>query len=326
MPDMNRRIFLCVGLAGLSACSRRRNSLRKLRVAAPLGLSLSSLHLSLEAGFFKEAGFDVEILTITRSPEALAALAGNKVEVLFAPQNVAILNAVIRGLPVRIVAGREFISADCRRKAFLCGLRKNFPNGLLDLSVLKGKRVAASSSISFVHFALEEHLKTAGLTLKDVTVLNLSGPEAIAAMLKGAVDAQLLFDESLLPETGEELVFSRSFAEIHPNFQYGLILYGQTLREADIRIGRRFLQAYFRGVREFQRGRTPHFLKEFAAYYGVDSGKIEKLCRSHFTTDGSLDLGSLKVFCDWAFNRGYIPRPVEPSELVDLRFNVKANA
>jgi len=323
---MNRRIFLSAGLAGLAACSRTPSSLRKLRVAAPLGLSLSSLHLSLEAGFFEDAGFDVEILTITRSPEALAALAGNKVEVLFAPQNVAILNAVTRGLPVRVVAGREFISPNCRRMAFLCGLRRNFPKGLQDLSVLKGKKVAAGSSISFMHFALDEHLKTAGLTLDDVTVLNLSGPEAIAALLKGALDAYLLFDESLLPETAEELVFSRSFAEIRPNFQYGLILYGQALREAGTETGRRFLEAYFRGVREFQRGRTPRFLKEFARQYGVDPKRIESLCRSHYTPDGSVDLKSLKAFCDWAFSRAYIPRPVEPAELVDLRFTRKADA
>lgn len=311
---------LLLAAAALTSCSRLHKEPRILRVAAPMGVGISSLYLAHELGLFKRAGLDVEIISYTRTPEMVSALAGNKIEILFATQSTAFLNAVVRGTPIRVVAGRENVSPTCRRMALLCGLKRRFPEGLADLRILRGKRIAAGGTIGFMQFALEEHLARAGLTPGDVEVMNVRGPEALAALFSGGLDALLLFDEALAGNRLAELTFSRGFAEIYPNFQYGLIHFGATLRESDPSVGRRFLVAYFQGVREFQEGRTPKFLKDLADAYGADRGKMELVCRSNFVTNGWVDEESFRLFAAWAHRRGHTSRLVSFPEAVDLRF------
>lgn len=318
---MRRRTFLAASVLSSLACSGRGGGpLRKLRIGAPLGLGTAALYLSHELGYFREAGFETEITTFARAAEGTTALAGGKLEVLLAAQNPSWMNAIVRGVPIRVVAAREKFSPSCRRMAFLAALNSKYPDGLQDLRVLKRKRVIVGGGVGTLQFALTQHLAQAGLTLDDVVIVNLTGPDAMAALFSGSVDAMVVFDESLLPDNRPELVFSRGFAELCPNYQYGLILFGDSLRREDLSVGRRFLQAYFRGVRGFVQGKTPKFVKEFAEYRGVDALKMEHVCRDNYVTDGQVDLESLRLFAGWAFRHGYLTRQVEVSELVDLRF------
>lgn len=318
---MTRRSFLAAGIVSSLACSRRQpGGLRKLRIGAPLGLGTAALYLSHEEGYFREAGFQTEITTFARVAEGTAALSGGKLEVLLAAQSPTWMNAILRGVPIRVVAAREKVSPSCRRMAFLAALKRRYPEGLQDLRRLKGKRVIVGGGLGTLQFALTQHLAQAGLTLGDVELVNLTGPDAMAALFSGSVDAMMVFDESLLPDRSPELVFSRGFADLYPNFQYGLILFGDSLRREDLSVGRRFLQAYFRGVREFVRGKTSKFVKEFAEYRGVEASKMEHFCRDNYVTDGRLDPESLRLFADWAFRHGYLPRPLGLSEVADLRF------
>ena len=324
---MRRREFLIAGAACGLGCSRRTLSpLRKLRVSAPMTLSASSLHLSYELGYFRQAGLEVEIVPLSNSLQMIAAAAGGKLDAFLSSLGTAFLNAVMRGAPIRIAAGREIVSSSCRKVGFLCALRRSFPNGLSDLRVLKKKRVSAGTTVGFMQYALDEHLAQAGLSIKDVEVVNLAGPDAITAMLNGGVDAILAFDESILRMRQEELVFSRSFADLHPNFQYGFIFFGRSLLAADPLVGRRFLQAYFDGAREFVRGESPQYLKRFADYAGARMSDLDYLCRASFAMDGSIDQNSLRLFSAWALRRGFIPRPAQVAELIDLRFLGEASA
>ena len=324
---MRRRTFLAYSVFSGVACSRRGpGSLRKLRIGAPLALGTAALYLGEELGYFREAGFETEITTFERVTEATTALAGGKLEVLLASHSPSWMNAIVRGVPIRVVAAREKMSPACRRMAFLAALKSMYPDGLGDLRVLKGKRIIVGGGTGTLQFALTQHLATAGLTLDDVVTVHLTGPDAMAALFSGSAEAMMVFDDSLLPDRRPELVFSRGFAELHPNYQYGLILFGAELRQEDPRTGRGFLKAYFRGVRDFVQGGTPKFLKEFADYRGVDAQRMELVCRDNYVMDGRIDPESLRLFAGWAFRRGYLTRQVEVSELIDPRFLVPSAA
>lgn len=318
---MKRRVFLTAGGSWVLGCGRIRPApVRKLRVGAPLGMGTAALYLSHELGYFREAGFETEITTFTRTADGTAALAGGKLDVLLAAHSPSWINAILRGAPIRVVAAREKISASCRRMAFLAALKSKHPSGLNDLRVLKGKRVIAGGGVGTLQFALDQHLAQAGLTLDDVVLVNLTGPDAMAALFSGSVEAMMVFDESLLPERNPEMVFSRGFAELFPDYQYGQILFGAGLLKSTPQSGRSFLGAYFHGVRDFVGGKTPRFLKEFADYRGVDATHMEKICRDNYVLDGRVDLDHLRRFAEWAWRRGYLIRMVEVSGLVDLRF------
>jgi ABC-type nitrate/sulfonate/bicarbonate transport system substrate-binding protein len=317
-------------LAAVSACSRREAAARleKIRVAAPRRLTASSLYLADELGFFRQAGFEMEILQVGNSLSATALLAGGKMDVLVGPAGTAFLNAVLKGLPLRIVAGREVAAPTCGYVGAIYGMRRTFPRGLADLTQLSGKRVATGPAVGLAQFALDAHLARAGLSTMDVTIVSLDFHQSVAALLGGGVDAVVGVDDfdRDLTSLASGIVHTAGLAQLYPNFQYSYIIFGQTLLAADPDRGARFLSAYLRGAREFARGRTPRFMEEFARAHRLDLTQARTVCRNSFALDGAIDLNSLRLFADWAARRKHIPRRVEVSELVDERFLRRAHA
>lgn len=283
---------------------------------------MSSLHLAHELGFFREAGFELEILQTGSPVNSIALLAGGKTDVYFGGTGTALLNAVLKGLRLRIVAGREIASPTCGSTGAIYGLRRTFPRGLTDLGQLKGKRVASGLGITLADFVLDAHLAGTGLSTQDVTVVRLDFRQNVAALFGGGVDAIVATDDfDRDPRSlSTEIVHTPGLARIYPNFQYSFILFGETMLAAEPDTGARFLSAYLRGAREFALGRTPRFMEEFARANRLDVQRAVTACRNTFALDGAIDLNSLRLFADWAARNKYIPRRVEASELVDERF------
>ena len=332
---MLRRTILarCCGgaaLAAAGACSRRERppgTAQLLILAAPT-LSMSSLWLTQELNYFKDAGIDARIEQPPGSSESIALLAGGKADVVFTAYGVPLLSAMLKGLPIRIVAGREIASTTCGNVGAIYAMRKRFPAGLADLRVLKGKRVAINPYIGLAHFALETHLASAGMTAEDVIQIPVRAPENVAALIGGSADALLLiteFDRNLA-RVLSETVHTSGIARYYPNLQYSHVFYGKRLLEGDVDLGRRFLAAYLRGAREFARGTTPEYMKKFANKRAADAGEVVAACRDTFTLNGDIDLHSLQLINDWALRRKYVTQPVEASSLVDTRFLARAHA
>lgn len=327
---MRRRDLLTgVVVAAASACSRRRAaSLDKLRVTAPPRVNTSSLHLAEELGFFREAGLEVEILQVVSPLHAMALLGGGKLDAHFGSVSVAFLNANIKGLRLRIAAGRDIATGTCGNVGAVYGTRRTFPHGLADLTQLRGKRVATGPAIGIGQFSLDAHLARVGLSAKDVTVVRLEYGQIVAALLGGGIDAFVGADDfdRDLTSLAAEIVHTDGLAGLYPKFQYMYILFGKTMLAAGPDHGARFLSAYLRGAREFARGKTPRFLGEFVRSNRLDGKRAMTACRDSFPLDGAIDLNSLRLFAGWAARNKYIPRTVDVSELVDDRFLRSAHA
>lgn len=330
---MRRRDLLADSLVALmsgSACSRRKSAAaaQKLRVGLPRRLSASTLHLAEELGYFQQAGLDLEILESGGQANAWALLAGGKLDVYLGTLSTSFLNAVIKGLPLRIAAAWEIAQAGCGNVGAIYGLRKTFPHGLADAAPLKGKRVATGPMIGLAQFALDAHLARAGLSRKDVTTVSLDFSRNVAALLGGSVDAIMGTNDFArdLASLSAEMVYTPGLAALYPNFQYTFIFFGRALMETGLDTGTRFLSACLRGVREFARGSTPRYTEEFARANRLDAQRFLATCRNAFAVDGAIDLNSLRLFADWAARNKFIPRAVAVSELVDDRFLKRVHA
>ncbi len=320
-----RRRDLLAAAAGLaaSACTRQpTRGLTRLRVALAPTLPSSSLFLALERGYFREAGFELETIHTGSPAQSLTLLAGGRIDVYLARLTAALLNAVLKGLKIRIVAGRDDVSTSCGDLGSIYGLRRRFPRGFEDISVLRGKRIAAGTSVGLAHFALDAHLARAGLSTRDVTLVHMTLEQNVAALVAGSIDAMMGvydIDPGLLAQ-GAGVVRTPGLAALHPGFQYSNILFGRTLLEAPAEQGARFLAAYLRGAREFAAGATPRFVAELIRAKVVDPDKARSACRDSFSLDGRISGTSVRLFASWAARRGHVQRAPELAELIDLRF------
>ncbi len=319
---MNRRSVLAAGAAwsalALAGCRAKKAALRRLRVALVPRFTLAPLYLADEKRYFEAEGIQIERLPLSQSNEVLPTLAAGKVDVAFTSIGPALINAVVRGAPIRVVAARDMVVPGCTTGGTVFASAAAFPDGLKDLRQLRGKRVVVNNPTGVMSFFLDELLRSVGMTLKDVKTVNLRSVDGVAALLGGKVDAvvaaNLDKDMSLV---SAKIVRGISFAEVSPNFQYTFVVFGKAMVEGDRRDGVSFLRAYLRGLRDFQAGENPKALEELALAAHSDPGTVEGACRQGFAPDGIVDPGDVQRLVDWAVARGFCEKAPPLDRLLD---------
>jgi sulfonate transport system substrate-binding protein len=133
---------------------------------------------------FAKVGRQVEWIPFLSGPLMIEAVAGDRVDLL-GIGNLPPLAARAAGIDIKVIAKAAFNPAT---NALL--VRPDSSIG--SVTDLKGKKVAAQVGSS-LHFFLGQLLTSAGLTLKDVQLVNLAGPDQGPALESGAVDAILLW-------------------------------------------------------------------------------------------------------------------------------------
>lgn len=315
---MKRRQWLCAVSGAILAGCTERNGLRKIRVSSFPGGSASGLYLALEAGYFTDAGLDVEITLTTSTPQNIPLLTSRQLEASFGALNPAFLNVAARGVPIRVAAVLDKVSPECGGTGTIYGRRAMFPNGILDLHLLKGKRVTVSANTGISGFFLDTLLQSAGMTSADVEVLELRQEEAVAALVSGGVAAAVCSHRELeLDRLTDRIVRGISVGEVVPGLQYSFALFGPSMLEGDSETPVRFLRAYLRGAQDYQAGKVPRFL---GGEQDDDDGMSSEKCHLGGVLDEAVDPHSVEFFVEWAVRRGYCPSRPTLSQLIDDRF------
>jgi NitT/TauT family transport system substrate-binding protein len=306
--------------ANLIGC-RGRSKPATIRVSANPYFTMSGLYLAKELGYFAELGLTVEVKQIVSASQAIALAAGGALDIVFSSSSAALVNAIAKGARLRIVAGREMAVPHCSEATALYGRRTVFPEGLMDVHCLKGKRVAASLDSSLGGFSVDTILGAAGLSQQDLQILRMTRSESISALLSGHMDAIFLSDFSrFYLEVSDQIVQGISLSDVLPYQQISFIVFGATLVDSNQDIGVRFLTAYLHGAKDFLDGKTPKFHDELALANGLDPEVARKACRNTISPDGRIDIPSLRRFIQWAESKGYCAQPIQAEQLVDMRF------
>ncbi len=278
-------------------------------------------YLAYESGYFGDAGFDVEVVKDTRTAQSLPLLAGGKLDVGFTAFGPSVVNAVIRGARVRLVAGRELLSPSCGSAGTIFAGIKAFPQGVRNMRQLRGRRIGFTGSSPGTGIFLGTLLEHEGMRPDDIVLVRMREAECVAAIRAGGLDAFVSAEDSFDLETRQlGLVRGPSVADLLPNFQYSYIVFGRRLLDGPVETGRRFLRAYFRGAAEFLGGRTPRFLDDFAASANLDPKRLRETCRATFERDGTIHLDDLRRYIRLMAAQGLCPLNVDAAAFVDTRF------
>jgi NitT/TauT family transport system substrate-binding protein len=323
---MDRRRILAVGGAAFlgllnGACRNRRSTLDPIRISASPTLSMASLYLAQESGYFEQAGLAVELQEIRDPRLTLPMLAAGKLDVSFTAFAPTVVNAIAKGARLRLVAGREIASSTCGDFGAIYTTRRRHPRGDLDFRWLKGKSIAVRHTTGIGQFALEMELKSVNLPASAVSSAAYAEAEAMAALLGGHVDGVMSQGNIDRGHAAlSRLVRTPGLGQVLPSFQYSHTMFGARLLDAPVDLGARFLAACLRASREFLDGRTPRFMQEFAKANNLDFERVRSYCRGTFTPDGAIDFESAQRFQDWAVTRGFCEKRISREQAVDERF------
>ncbi len=176
-----RTVMLGLGAAPLlGAWHGAHAAPQKITVAESQGYNWALPYLVTSRELWKKYDIDATTLRFASGRLALdAVLAGKAQFGTTTDSPMALLGA--NGLRSLIVA--EFSSVS---SGMVVAARSD--RGIDKSNDLKGKRVATTLGTSG-HYYLSRYLSLYGLTLKDVSVVNLRGPDAVTALVRGDIDA-----------------------------------------------------------------------------------------------------------------------------------------
>ncbi|HJU31719.1 MAG TPA: ABC transporter substrate-binding protein, partial [Hyphomicrobiaceae bacterium] len=158
--------------------------------AVAIGISgwtgFAPLTLAKETGIFKKNGLDVSIKKIPQKDRHLAIASGDIQCAATTVETWLVWNA-------NGVATKQIFQLDKSYGADGMAVR----NDIASIKDLKGKTVAASAPGTAPYFTLAWFLKKNGLSVKDVTVVNLEPAAAATAFVAGQNDAAMTYEPYL---------------------------------------------------------------------------------------------------------------------------------
>ena len=170
------------------------------------------LTLAKEAGIFKKHGLDVDLKKIPQKDRHLAIASGDVQCAATTVETWVVWNA--SGVPTR-----QIFQMDKSYGADGMAVRGN----VAKIADLKGKTVAASAPGTAPYFTLAWFLKKNGLSVKDVTVVNLEPAAAAQAFVAGQNDAAMTYEPYLStvrsnPQAGKIIATTLDYPMIMDTF------------------------------------------------------------------------------------------------------------
>lgn len=291
-----------------------------VKVAFTAVQSWGPLFIADREGYFVREGLRVDWVTFAGGADTVAVLLQGGIDVGAGAASAAFMNAVARGERIRIVADKGHVAAGFKEIGLV--VRRGLtPEGAAALPALRGRRVAVNTIGSVLHYILAKSLARAGMALSDIQLVRLPFPAIVVALQQGGVDAAVL-PEPFLTQSVEIGAARRvlSAGEVVPDEPIAFLFYGPTLLDRSPDVGRRFMVAYLRGVRDYVAGPTERNVQTIAAYTKVDAAIIRKGGWFPIAPDARVNINAIRRFQDWLYEQELIGVRNPVTALVDTSF------
>jgi len=199
-----------IASAGLHACAKPPEPTAAGTTAAaiaPITMGITTwigntpLYIGLEKGFFKELGLDLKLQVFQTVAAGFPAFLSGKLEGL-APVSSETVALAAQGSDFKIVLVEDTsVGADVIMAR----------NSIASIKDFKGKKIGTELG-GIGHFFVLQILAEAGLTEKDVTLVNLPPDTAAAAYQKGDIDISYSYspfsDQALKAQKDGRVIYS----------------------------------------------------------------------------------------------------------------------
>src|SRR5438874_1393733 len=207
-----RKALAVIFVASIAAFAADSNAQTKVVIGYSGWTGFAPLTLARDAGIFKKNGLDVELKKIPQKDRHLAIASGDVQCAATTVETWIVWNA-------GGVATKQIFQMDKSYGADGMVVRSN----IAKIADLKGKTVAASAPGTAPYFTLAWFLKKNGLSVKDVTVVNLEPAAAARAFVAGQNDAAMTYEPYLStvrdnPQAGKIIATTLDYPMIMDTF------------------------------------------------------------------------------------------------------------
>jgi NitT/TauT family transport system substrate-binding protein len=184
-------LFLAAGVTGAAAeTPAPLDPPQKVKVAYVPIMKFATMYVAEGRGLFKKYGLDVDLEKVKSGTEAIAFLSQGSVDVGGIAIVTSLWNSWNRGLDIRVIAPGGLEPLKDSPTALLVATKT--AGTVKDIADLKGKKLGvAGGPGSGGEYLAAKALERAGLTIRDVVLVNIGNPDIPAALQAGSVDAAI---------------------------------------------------------------------------------------------------------------------------------------
>jgi NitT/TauT family transport system substrate-binding protein len=313
-----RALFLtCLFLFLSAAEARPQSTPQKVKIAvSSRGIAFIDLYIAQDRGFFREEGFEAELVQVSANV-ATAALISGEVDALGAVGLAA--RASQSGLPIKVLA------VTGHRALFWLTSRPEFKS----ISELKGMTLGITSRNGSQHLVANRLLAAGGLDpAKDIATVVVGGaPALLQALLAGSIQVTALspptvivahdkFKVNILADTPKDFVST----------QGGFAVTDKSL--ADKRdLVRRMMRARTKAYRYFHENEkgTSETLAKYTKLDFSTALETYRLSRFGFTASGILTDADVETLLKQDAKTLGLAQPVPPSKVFDFASQREVN-
>jgi len=292
-----------------------------LKVALLPFLSFAPFFIAIEEGYFAKEGLGIEFVKFPVGGQEILSLAQGTIDVVAGAIKAAFIEAVARGINLKVVAGKGRTQRGVGYVALVVRRDLWEEGKLTTLSDLKGKRVAIGPAAGGSHYHLGLVLQKAGLSLEDVELVHLHQPIIVEALHTGAVDAAHL-TEPLIGKAEDlgAVVRLANVGDELPVQQIGVISFGPTLLEKRPDLGRKFMLAYLKGVRLYNQGKISRNLEILKKYTKLDEELLKRCKWPVIDSEAKIVAQGIHARQDWLYEHGFLDTKMKMEDLIDTSF------
>jgi len=297
-------------------------------------LAEAGLYTAAEHGFFKDEGLDVSFQRGIFGPDAMPALATGRLDAMGGAFGPELINASQRGIGVRLVASMNNYIAGWDA-GYLTVRKELIDSGRVkDWKDLKGLKIAlVAPAPNMTDYFAFHYLALGGLTLNDVTTVNVPFDQMITALKTGGVDVAHISEPqtTIIADQGLAVKWRPVSDYAPPGLSVALLQYGPSLIEKSPDTGVRLLMGYIRGARYYDNAlKTPEGRSEVARilmkYTPVkDRSLYDRLTFAYAPPDAAITMAGLQDMANYYASHGG-PNAGDVHSLVDDHFREAALA
>jgi NitT/TauT family transport system substrate-binding protein len=183
---------LAVGLTSVAGAQQAAAPLPTIRIAMPPVDAASQAYYAQAKGFFKKAGLNVEIQTVSGGAPVAAAVVGGAADI--GQSNLSSLcSAHERGIPIVAIAGANLFDARTRQSELM--VAANSPYHVA--KDLNGKIIGVAGLKNVTEVAFDAWMEANGADYKSAKVVEVPFSSMADAVATGRIDAAMMTEPEL---------------------------------------------------------------------------------------------------------------------------------
>ena len=249
---MPRTILLsCIAVLLLAAFAPQPSKAADTVRVGILGISSDiPLYLAEKKGFFAKAGLATDFTRFDSGAKMVAPLGAGQLDAGAGATSAGLYNALQQGISIKIVADKATNTKDYPYKGVL--VRKALiDNGQFkSLADMKGRKVGVTAPGAADNSVVNEAVKFAHLTLKDVERVYLGFSAQVAALSNGGIDVAFGAEPDMTNAVRQKvaIIFTPN-ATFYPVQTSAVVLFGGDFIAKHRDLAQKFATAYVQAVR-----------------------------------------------------------------------------